>query len=145
MKWRFSGSSDVIGILQMWFSGFYGSIVIVVVKGWHHAPQVVLIFGWFIATICFFMNEDILMKYWSVFVFYGDEFICLFFMNEDILMKYWSVLLWRAYLSFFYEWRYFNELLIRFTVTSLSVFFFMNEDILMKYWSVLLIFHSLFR
>ena len=40
----------------------------------NHASQVVLISGWFIATICLFMNEVILMKYWSVFIFYCDEF-----------------------------------------------------------------------
>jgi hypothetical protein len=57
-------------------------------------PQVVLIFGWFIATIGFFMNEDILMKYWSVFIFLRWRvYLGFFFMNEDILMKYWSVLL----------------------------------------------------
>ena len=29
-------------------------------------PQVILISGWFIATICLFMNEVTLMTYWSV-------------------------------------------------------------------------------
>jgi hypothetical protein len=49
--------------------------------------------------VCRISITVILMKYWSVFIFYGDDFICLF-----------------------NEWRYFNEVLIRFTVTSLSVF-----------------------
>jgi hypothetical protein len=35
----------------------------------------------------------------------------------------------------FYEWSYFNDVLIRFTVT---ICLFMNEIIWMKYWSILL-------
>ena len=84
-------------------------------------PQVVLIFGWFIATICLFYEWSYFNEVLIRFRFLRWRVYLSFLKNEDILMKYWSVLLWRVYLSFFYEWKYFNEVLIRFTVTNFQI------------------------